>query len=134
MSEKKCFEELMKEMKTLSNAIQKLEGRTHLVEEQDVRVLANSSSRQQNANGMNIDLYSAKSSSPPTTMETSVAPPSKSYKEISFISYDQLVADPPDAFDELQRITKISESGGVQDVNSGTSGLNGQYYLNQRVL
>lgn len=114
----------MKEMKTLSNAIQKLEvqanapGRTHLVEEQDVRVLANSSSRQQNANGMNIDLYSAKSSSPPTTMEPFVAPPSKSYKEISFISYDRLV-DPPDTFDELQRITKISESGGVQDVNSG---------------
>ncbi|KAH7867149.1 hypothetical protein Vadar_029475 [Vaccinium darrowii] len=119
--EKKCFEELVKEMKALSNAVQKLEaqanapGRTHLVEEQDLRLWANSS-RQQNANGMNIDLYSAKSSPPPTTSEPSAAAHSKSYMEVSFISYDRLVVNPPDAFDELLRMTKISESGGVQDV------------------
>ncbi|XP_058227355.1 peroxisomal membrane protein PEX14 [Rhododendron vialii] len=93
--EKKCFEELVnligvqvQEMKSMSNAIQKLEvqgnapGRTPLVEEQDHRVLAKSS-RQQMANGTaNFDLYSGRSSSPPTTVEPSAAPHPKSYMEI----------------------------------------------------
>lgn len=93
--EKKCFEELVnligvqvREMKSMSNALQKLEvqgnapGRNHLVEEQDLRV-STKSSRQQNTNGTaNFDMYSGKSSPPPTTVEPSVAPHPKSYMEI----------------------------------------------------
>ncbi|GFZ17473.1 peroxin 14 [Actinidia rufa] len=90
--EEKYFKELMnligmqvQEMKSMSNAIQKLEGnthgRTHLTE-QDHRVSAKSL-RQPNANGnVDFDSYSARSSPPPATVEPSAAPHPKSYMEI----------------------------------------------------
>ncbi|PSS07787.1 Peroxisomal membrane protein [Actinidia chinensis var. chinensis] len=43
------------------------------------------------------------------------------------VADDRLVANPSDAIDELQRITKISESGGVADANGGNSGLSKQF-------
>ncbi|CAL5444641.1 unnamed protein product [Camellia sinensis] len=94
--EKKHFEELMnliglqvQEMKSMSNAIRKLEGqgnnpgKTPLVE-QDHQV-SFSNSRPSNGNGkVDYDLYSgARSSLPPATVEPSVAPPHpKNYMEI----------------------------------------------------
>ncbi|KAA8540822.1 hypothetical protein F0562_024785 [Nyssa sinensis] len=92
--EKRCFEELMnlldvqvREMKSMSNAIQKLEGqnisngRIPLLEQEDPRV-AVSSLRQSNANGKaEFDLHSARSLSPPAS-EPSIAPHPKSYMEI----------------------------------------------------
>ncbi|KAL6992762.1 hypothetical protein U1Q18_010877 [Sarracenia purpurea var. burkii] len=90
--EKKYFRELMnligvqvQEMKSMSNAIQKLEGNTpgrNPLVEQDHRIPAKSS-RQSNANGnADFDLYSARSSSPLATVEPSVGPHPKSYMEI----------------------------------------------------
>uniref|UniRef100_A0A5B6ZU44 Peroxisomal membrane protein PEX14 n=1 Tax=Davidia involucrata TaxID=16924 RepID=A0A5B6ZU44_DAVIN len=100
--EKRCFEELMnlldvqvREMKSMSNAIQKLEGqsssngRIPLLEQEGHRVSV-TSSRQSNANGFQQsnangkaenDLRSARSLSPPAS-EPSIAPPPKSYMEI----------------------------------------------------
>ncbi|GMQ10305.1 hypothetical protein CsSME_00053362 [Camellia sinensis var. sinensis] len=94
--EKKHFEELMnliglqvQEMKSMSNAIRKLEGQGNnpgkipLVE-QDHQV-SFTNSRPSNGNGkVDYDLYSgARSSSPPATVEPSVAPPHpKNYMEI----------------------------------------------------
>ncbi|KAK9278674.1 hypothetical protein L1049_028248 [Liquidambar formosana] len=40
------------------------------------------------------------------------------------VTDDQLLARSSDGIDELQRITKISESGGVVEINGGSSGLN----------
>lgn len=40
------------------------------------------------------------------------------------IADDQSLAPPSDVTDELQRITKISESGGIVEINGGGSGLN----------
>ncbi|PSR89584.1 Peroxisomal membrane protein [Actinidia chinensis var. chinensis] len=90
--EEKYFKELMnligmqvQEMKSMSNAIQKLEGNTHgrtPLTEQDHRVSAKSL-RQPNANGnVDFDSYSARSSPPPATVEPSAAPHPKSYMEI----------------------------------------------------
>ncbi|KAI7986958.1 Peroxisomal membrane protein PEX14 [Camellia lanceoleosa] len=93
--EKKHFEELMnliglqvQEMKSMSNAIRKLEGQGNnpgkipLVE-QDHQV-SFTNSRPSNGNGkVDYDLYSgARSSSPPATVEPSVAPHPKNYMEI----------------------------------------------------
>ncbi|CAL5441150.1 unnamed protein product [Camellia sinensis] len=93
--EKKHFEELMnliglqvQEMKSMSNAIRKLEGqgnnpgKTPLVE-QDHQV-SFSNSRPSNGNGkVDYDLYSGARSLPPATVEPSVAPPHpKNYMEI----------------------------------------------------
>ncbi|KAL7161639.1 hypothetical protein ACSBR2_042166 [Camellia fascicularis] len=93
--EKKHFEELMnliglqvQEMKSMSNAIRKLEGQGNnpgkipLVE-QDHQV-SFTNSRPSNGNvKVDYDLYSgARSSSPPATVEPSVAPHPKNYMEI----------------------------------------------------
>jgi len=43
---------------------------------------------------------------------------------------DQSVTNPSDATDELQRITKISESGGAMEVNGGSSVLNSSVEIN----
>ncbi|KAL7161641.1 hypothetical protein ACSBR2_042167 [Camellia fascicularis] len=92
--EKKLFKELMnlialqvQEMKSTSNAIQKLEGQGNnpgkipLVEQDQVSF---TNSRPSNGNGkVDYDLYSgARSSSPPATVEPSVAPHPKNYMEI----------------------------------------------------
>uniref|UniRef100_A0A5B6ZTZ9 Peroxisomal membrane protein PEX14 n=1 Tax=Davidia involucrata TaxID=16924 RepID=A0A5B6ZTZ9_DAVIN len=93
--EKRCFEELrnlldvqVREMKSMSNAIWKLEGqssdpgRITALEQEDHRVLV-TGSRQSNSNGKaEFDMRSARSSSPPATVEPSVAPHPKSYMEI----------------------------------------------------
>ena len=43
---------------------------------------------------------------------------------------DQSVTNPSDATDELQRITKISESGGAMEVNGGSLVLNSSVEIN----
>ncbi|KAL7139016.1 hypothetical protein ABFS83_09G022100 [Erythranthe nasuta] len=92
--EKRCFEELIKmlnvqvhEMKSMSNAIQKLEvgqsinGRS-AAEEQYQRV-SGTSSRQPYANGRaDTDSRSVRSLSPPAPVEPSAAPHPKSYMDI----------------------------------------------------
>ncbi|KAE8124222.1 hypothetical protein FH972_019127 [Carpinus fangiana] len=45
---------------------------------------------------------------------------------------DQSVANPSDVTDELQMITKISESGGAVEINGGSSGLNSIYQESRR--
>ncbi|KAL2456890.1 Peroxisomal membrane protein PEX14 [Abeliophyllum distichum] len=93
--EKRCFEELIntlnaqvREMKSMSNAIQKLEGQSTIhgkihVEEQDDHRVSQSSSRVPYANGkMNDDPRSVRSLSPPASVEPSVAPHPKSYMEL----------------------------------------------------
>lgn len=64
---------------------------------------------------------------PPVAMPEAAAAIRQPKKPLSQkqVADDRLVANPPDVTDELQRITKISESGGVPDVNGGTLGLNG---------
>ncbi|CAK9166330.1 unnamed protein product [Ilex paraguariensis] len=90
--ENRYFKELMdllgvqvREMKSMSKAIQKLEGQSNtprrisIAEQDDHRV---SVSRQSYANGnADFDLRSGRSSSPPATVESSVAPHPKSYAE-----------------------------------------------------
>ncbi|KAI8007195.1 Peroxisomal membrane protein PEX14 [Camellia lanceoleosa] len=78
----------VQEMKSTSNAIRKLEGqgnnpRKIPLVEQDHQV-SFTNSRPSNGNGkVDYDLYSgARSSSPPATVEPSVAPHPKSYMEI----------------------------------------------------
>ncbi|XP_052183912.1 peroxisomal membrane protein PEX14 isoform X2 [Diospyros lotus] len=90
--ERKYFEELMnligvqvQEMKSLSNAVMKLEGQSKTSEkippaEQDHH-FSFTNLRQSNANGK-VDFYSATSASPPATAEQSVAPHPKSYMDI----------------------------------------------------
>ncbi|PIN15524.1 Peroxisomal membrane anchor protein (peroxin) [Handroanthus impetiginosus] len=93
--EKRYMEELVKmlsvqvqEMKSMSNAIQKLEsgqstnGRLAVEEQYNQRV-SGSSSRQPYANGKpDTDSRSVRSLSPPISVEPSVAPHPKSYNEI----------------------------------------------------
>ncbi|CAA2956583.1 Hypothetical predicted protein [Olea europaea subsp. europaea] len=92
--EKRCFEELInmlnaqvREMKSMSNAMQKLEGQSTVhgrisVEQDDQRV-SQRSSRVPYVNGkMNDDPHSVRSLSPPASVEPSVAPHPKSYMEI----------------------------------------------------
>ncbi|KAH7860226.1 hypothetical protein Vadar_010970 [Vaccinium darrowii] len=50
------------------------------------------------------------------------------------VAGDRLVANRPDGTDELERITKISESGGEPYANGGTSGLNGQFSESESVV
>ncbi|KAL2515728.1 Peroxisomal membrane protein PEX14 [Forsythia ovata] len=91
--EKRCFEELisminvqLREMKLMSNAIDKLEGRTHgriPMEEQDDHRVSWTGLRQPYANGkVDADSRSVRSSSPSASVEPSVAPHPKSYMEI----------------------------------------------------
>ncbi|KAI8543675.1 hypothetical protein RHMOL_Rhmol08G0237400 [Rhododendron molle] len=64
---------------------------------------------------------------PPVAMPEAAAAirqPKKPFSQKQ-VADDRLVANPPDVTDELQRITKISESGGVPDANGGTLDLNG---------
>ncbi|KAA8542669.1 hypothetical protein F0562_023832 [Nyssa sinensis] len=92
--EKRCFQELMNlldkqvwEMKSMRNAIQKLEGqsdhgRITALEQENHGVLV-TGSRQSNSNGKaEFDMRSARSSSPPASVEPSIAPHPKSYMEI----------------------------------------------------
>ncbi|CAA2956085.1 peroxisomal membrane PEX14-like isoform X1 [Olea europaea subsp. europaea] len=91
--EKRCFEELISvinvqlgEMKLMSTAMRKLEGRNQgriPMEEQDDNRISWTSSRQPYANGkVDSDSRSVRSSSPPALVEPSVAPHPKSYMEI----------------------------------------------------
>ncbi|KAL2515755.1 Peroxisomal membrane protein PEX14 [Forsythia ovata] len=91
--EKRRFEELisminvqLREMKLMSNAIDKLEGRTHgriPMEEQDDHRVSWTGLRQPYANGkVDADSRSVRSSSPSASVEPSVAPHPKSYMEI----------------------------------------------------
>ncbi|GFZ17471.1 peroxin 14 [Actinidia rufa] len=66
---------------------------------------------------------------PPVAMPEAAAAirqPKKTLSEKQ-VADDRLVADPSDAIDELQRITKISESGGVVDANGGSSGFSKRF-------
>ncbi|MFX6574581.1 hypothetical protein ABTG52_16575, partial [Acinetobacter baumannii] len=93
--EKRCFEELIsmlnvqvQEMKSMSKAIQKLEGgqsvnRKVAVEQRDDQRFYGTSSRQPYANGKaDTDLRSVRSISPPAPVEPAAAPHPKSYMEI----------------------------------------------------
>ncbi|KAI3454501.1 hypothetical protein Pfo_011164 [Paulownia fortunei] len=93
--EKRCFEELINmlnvqvhEMKSMSNAIQKLEGGQSIngriaVEEQDNQRVSRTSSRQTHSNGKaDTDSPSVRSFSQSASVEPSVAPHPKSYMEI----------------------------------------------------
>ncbi|GLU20715.1 hypothetical protein SLE2022_368990 [Rubroshorea leprosula] len=93
--ERRHFEELMKlldmqvrEMKSMSNSIQKLEGhvngtgRTNSVDQEDYR-FSNSISKQSYVNGkVDVDTRSVRSSSPPISVEPPAPPHPKSYMEI----------------------------------------------------
>ncbi|XP_044477350.1 peroxisomal membrane protein PEX14-like isoform X2 [Mangifera indica] len=93
-NEKRCFEEFMnllavqvQEIKSMSNAIRKLEGqttyseRTSFVNQGDHRVSV-TSLKQPYMNGqLDMDSQSVRSSSPPATGEPSVAPHPKSFME-----------------------------------------------------
>ncbi|KAL2492703.1 Peroxisomal membrane protein PEX14 [Abeliophyllum distichum] len=91
--EKRCFEELisminvqLREMKLMSNAIHKLEGRTHgripMEEQDDDHRVSWTGSGQPYANGkVDADSRSVRSSSPSASVEPSVAPHPKSYME-----------------------------------------------------
>ncbi|KAL3628812.1 hypothetical protein CASFOL_027858 [Castilleja foliolosa] len=97
--EKRFFEELMNmlsvqahEMKSMSNTIQKLEagqsrnGRTTMEEQVNQRVSV-TNSMQPYANGKaDTDSYSARSTSPPVSVEPSAAPHPKSYMDIMEIN------------------------------------------------
>ncbi|KAH6798521.1 peroxin 14 [Perilla frutescens var. frutescens] len=94
--EKKCFEELINmlnaqvhEMKSMSNAIQKLEsgqsvnGRIALEVQDNLRFSGTTNSRQPYVNGKaDTDSRSVRSLSPPASVEPSAAPHPKSYMEI----------------------------------------------------
>ncbi|KAG8378910.1 hypothetical protein BUALT_Bualt07G0033700 [Buddleja alternifolia] len=93
--EKKCFEELInmlnvqvREMKSMSNAIQKLEGGQTVVgrisvDERDNQRFSTTSSRLPYTNGKaDTDLRSVRSLSPPVPVEPALAPHPKSYMEI----------------------------------------------------
>lgn len=94
--EKRYFEEFMnlldvqvQEMKSMSSAIRKLEGqtnnlgRTSLVDQDDYKLSVANHPKQTYVNGKaESDSRSARSSSPPTSAEPSVAPHPKSYMEI----------------------------------------------------
>lgn len=92
--EKRCFEELISmlnvqvnEMKSMSSAIQNLEGKSIqgriAVEEQDNRGVSGTTSRQPYVNGKaDTDSHSVRSLSPPSSAEPSVPPHPKSYMEI----------------------------------------------------
>ncbi|KAM7479907.1 hypothetical protein LguiA_028120 [Lonicera macranthoides] len=85
--EKRYFGELLnmlnaqvQEMKSLSNSIRKLEGKSERVQEDRVPV---TNSRPPYANGKaDTEMHSARPLSPPASVETSVAPHPKSYMEI----------------------------------------------------
>ncbi|XP_009800698.1 peroxisomal membrane protein PEX14-like [Nicotiana sylvestris] len=93
--EKRYFEELtnllnyqVREMKSMSSALQKLEGKSSTsgrrpaMEQDDRRILV-SHSRQSYANGeLDVDAHSVRSLSPPASVEPSVAPHPKSYMDI----------------------------------------------------
>ncbi|GFZ17462.1 peroxin 14 [Actinidia rufa] len=131
--EEKYFKELMnligmqvQEMKSMSNAIQKLEGnthgRTHLTE-QDHRVSAKSL-RQPNANGnVDFDSYSARSSPPPATVEPSAAPHPKSYMEPWEVgqtqtSYSQVLQSHESTYGLN---TNLQDNGFVNQLNGDSS-------------
>ncbi|KAK4350418.1 hypothetical protein RND71_029731 [Anisodus tanguticus] len=93
--EKRYFEELtnllnyqVREMKSMSSALQKLEGKSSTsgripAMEQDNRRISVSHSRQSYLNGeLDVDARSVRSLSPPVPVEPSVAPHPKSYKDI----------------------------------------------------
>nr|XP_018633863.1 peroxisomal membrane protein PEX14 isoform X2 [Nicotiana tomentosiformis] len=93
--EKRYFEELtnllnyqVREMKSMSSALQKLEGKSSTsgripAREQDDRRISVSHSRQSYANGeLDVDARSVRSLSPPASVEPSVAPHPKSYMDI----------------------------------------------------
>lgn len=93
--EKRYFEELtsllnyqVREMKSMTSAIEKLEGQSNTsgripVTELDDRRISVTQSRQSYANGkVNGDAHSVRSLSPPASVEPSVAPHPKSYMEI----------------------------------------------------
>ncbi|KAH6798034.1 hypothetical protein C2S52_022588 [Perilla frutescens var. hirtella] len=100
--EKKCFEELINmlnaqvhEMKSMSNAIQKLEsgqsvnGRIALEGQDNLRFSGTTNSRQPYVNGKaDADSRSVRSLSPPASVEPSAAPHPKSYMEIVALSCD----------------------------------------------
>ncbi|XP_057951397.1 peroxisomal membrane protein PEX14 isoform X4 [Malania oleifera] len=92
--ERRYFQEFMnlldvqtQEMKSMSTAIQKLEGQSNssgrnLLVEQENRRVSVTSSKQPNVNGKaELNLRSVRSSSPPASMEPSVAPHPKSYMD-----------------------------------------------------
>nr|XP_033507984.1 peroxisomal membrane protein PEX14 isoform X4 [Nicotiana tomentosiformis] len=92
--EKRYFEELtnllnyqVREMKSMSSALQKLEGKSSTsgripAREQDDRRISVSHSRQSYANGeLDVDARSVRSLSPPASVEPSVAPHPKSYMD-----------------------------------------------------
>ncbi|KAL2243942.1 UNVERIFIED_CONTAM: Peroxisomal membrane protein PEX14 [Sesamum indicum] len=101
--EKRCFEELISmlnvqvnEMKSMSSAIQNLEGKSIqgriAVEEQDNRGVSGTTSRQPYVNGKaDTDSHSVRSLSPPSSAEPSVPPHPKSYMEYILILYVQAV-------------------------------------------
>ncbi|CAL5362033.1 unnamed protein product [Camellia sinensis] len=66
---------------------------------------------------------------PPVAMPEAAAAIRQPKKPLSQkqLADDGMVANPSDSPDELQRITKISESGGVVDVNGGYPGLDRQF-------
>lgn len=92
--EKKCFEELInligvqvQEMKSMSSAIQKLEGQANAlgktsVIEQGYQVSSTGSKQPYTNGNVNFDQYSARSLSQPATVEPPAAPHPKSYMEI----------------------------------------------------
>ncbi|XP_060204847.1 peroxisomal membrane protein PEX14-like isoform X3 [Lycium barbarum] len=93
--EKRYFEELanllnhqVREMKSMSSALQKLEGKSSTsgripAMEQDDRRIPVSHSRQSYSNGeLDVDARSVRSLSPPASVEPSVAPHPKSYIDI----------------------------------------------------
>ncbi|XP_057951394.1 peroxisomal membrane protein PEX14 isoform X2 [Malania oleifera] len=93
--ERRYFQEFMnlldvqtQEMKSMSTAIQKLEGQSNssgrnLLVEQENRRVSVTSSKQPNVNGKaELNLRSVRSSSPPASMEPSVAPHPKSYMDL----------------------------------------------------
>ncbi|XP_040986949.1 peroxisomal membrane protein PEX14 [Juglans microcarpa x Juglans regia] len=93
--ERRYFEEFtnvldvqVQEMKSMTNAIRKLEGQTSaqgrssFVDQEDHKVTI-SSSQQRHVNGKaDNDLHTVRSSSPPKTAEPSIAPHPKSYMDI----------------------------------------------------
>ncbi|KAL6992765.1 hypothetical protein U1Q18_010880 [Sarracenia purpurea var. burkii] len=66
---------------------------------------------------------------PPVAMPEAAAAIRQLKKKASqnLVADDRLVANPLEETDELLRVTKISESGGVVDGNGGNSGLSRQF-------
>lgn len=58
----------------------------------------------------------------PEAAEAIRRPKQSAQKEL--LTDDQLVAQASDVSDELQRVTKVSESGGAIESNGGSSALN----------